>query len=106
MPIAAVLTRASRCCYLRQSQSSYGRAYLGAFYVLSQCYGILPIYKPSTYPVKESRLFFANVPVWVSALSSLFALELRHSSKTTLAPSAGISLKWRCFLTLHGMAAP
>src|SRR6266853_2080339 len=36
--------------------SPHGRAYLGAVYVLSQCYGILPIYKPSTHPVKESRL--------------------------------------------------
>src|SRR5690242_7783149 len=36
--------------------SPHGRAYLGAVYVLSQFYGILPIYKPPTHSVKESRL--------------------------------------------------
>src|SRR6266852_3041593 len=42
--------------------SPHGRAYLGAVHLLSECYGILPIYKPPTHSVKESPFFSANPP--------------------------------------------
>src|SRR5712692_8985682 len=61
MPFAVVLTRAGRCFYLRLSRFSARKGISGAVYVLSQCYGILPIYKPPSHSVKESRHFSANV---------------------------------------------
>ncbi len=59
--------------------SPHGRAYLGAVYVLSQFYGILPIYKPPTHSVKESRLAPRTVSrLGASVFCSLFALKI-HS---------------------------
>src|SRR5258707_984674 len=62
--------------------SPHGSAYLGAIYVLSQFYGILPIYKPQTHSVKEScclesHCFSANpqLPQRVCVI-----LALRHAS--------------------------
>src|SRR3989441_10758632 len=42
----------------------------------------------------------------VPALSLSFILECPLPTWTTLAPSRGICLQWRCYLALRGMAAP
>jgi LssY C-terminus len=106
MPFAAVLTRASRRFYLRLLRFFARKGISGSGYVLSQCYGILQIYKPPAHSVKESGFFSAFLRgLGVSALSLLFARKLRRSTRTTLAPFPCICYQGRCFQTMHGMAA-
>src|SRR5260370_19731713 len=109
MPFAAVLTRSSCCFCLACRGSTHGRAYLGAVYVLSRCYGILSIYKPAYTQSRNPATSFTN-------LRALRSLHVRHyrcpsfwnalTTWTTLALCRGICLQWRCCLALRGMAAP
>src|SRR3977135_1697080 len=61
MPFAAVLTQ-GRSLFLRPPVAvlrTEGHIWARS---MSSCYGILPIYKPPTHSVKESRFFSANPP--------------------------------------------
>ncbi len=67
-PVAVFI---SACC-----GSTHGRAYLGAVYVLSRCYGILPIYKPAYTQSRNPASSFTSVPrPPCPSLSSSFILE-------------------------------
>src|SRR5258708_8589348 len=56
--------------------STHGRAYLEAVYVLSRCYGILPIYKPAYTQSRNPASSFTSAPrPPCPSLSSSFILE-------------------------------
>src|SRR5713226_5259535 len=72
--LGPVVVFISACC-----GSTHGRAYLGAVYVLSRCYGILSIYKPAYTQSRNPATSFTNLRalcgLHVPALSLSFILE-------------------------------
>src|SRR5439155_12782876 len=81
-----------RCSISACRGSPRGRAYLGAVYVLSQCYGILPIYKPPAHSVKESR-FSAN-PRWPPLLRVIPCSSPSKSITQPAQPGQRLRLPW------------
>src|ERR1700731_3757994 len=80
MPFAAVLTRGQSTilsppiAVLRTEGHIWARS-------MSSCYGILPIHKPPTPSVKESRFFSANPPRPHHLHAILISSVLRPASR-------------------------
>src|SRR6266436_3347483 len=89
MPFAAALTQGRSTflsppvAVLRTEGHIWARS-------MSSCYGILPIYKPSTHSVKESRFFSVNLRgLSVSTLSSVLGHASRLLGRDNACPWPG-----------------
>ena len=80
MPFAAVLTRGQSTFLSPPVAVLCTEGHIWAR-SMSSCYGILPIYKPPTHSVKESRFFSANPPRPVRLRVILCSSVLRHASR-------------------------
>src|SRR5216684_698488 len=106
MPVAAVLTRARRCFYLRFARFSARKGNSGSgLGPLPMLRHLANLQAPNTLRQGIPRLCESSAASASPRYTELFAVGFQDTTGTTLAPSPGICLQWRCFLTVHGMAA-